>query len=69
MCTLDVQLHGFKGRCKHRVHMKSKPDKYVLIFKTLNDAETAYLEFGAYYTKWTPAEQGERHVAIDTKYN
>lgn len=29
-CTVDEQLHGFRGRCKHRVYMKSKPDKYGL---------------------------------------
>lgn len=44
-CTVDEQLLGFRGYCKFRVYMKSKHDKYGLMFKTLNDAETAYLVF------------------------
>ena len=43
MCTVDEQLHGFRGRSSRRVYMKSKPDKYGLMQKSLNDAKTAYL--------------------------
>lgn len=42
-CTVDEQLHGYRGRCRHRVYMKSKPDKYGLMEKSLNDARTSYL--------------------------
>lgn len=45
MCTVDEQLHGFRGRCKHRVYMKSKPDKYGLMLKALNDALTSYMVY------------------------
>lgn len=49
MCTVDEQLHGFRGRCSRRVYMKAKPDKYGLMSKTLNDAKTAYLVKIFYY--------------------
>ncbi|KAL1490340.1 hypothetical protein ABEB36_013054 [Hypothenemus hampei] len=49
MCTVDEQLHGFRGRCKHRVYMKSKPDKYGLMLKELNDALTSYMIFAIPY--------------------
>lgn len=52
-CTVDEQLHGFRGRCKMRVYMKSKPDKYGLMFKTLNDAATAYLVIILFYLKFS----------------
>lgn len=42
-CTVDEQLLGFRGRCKFRVYMKSKPDKYGLKLLSLNDARTAYM--------------------------
>lgn len=41
--TVDEQLLSFRGRCKFRVYMKSKPDKYGLKIITLNDAKTSYL--------------------------
>ena len=39
-CTVDEQLHGFRERSCRRVYMKSKPDKYELLEKSLNDAKT-----------------------------
>lgn len=41
--TVDEQLLSFRGRCKFRMYMKSKPDKYGLKIITLNDANTFYL--------------------------
>lgn len=42
-CTVDEQLLSFRGRCKFRVYMKDKPDKYGLEIISLNDAETSYM--------------------------
>ena len=41
--TVDEQLLSFRGRCKFRMYIKSKPDKYGLKIITLNDAQTFYL--------------------------
>lgn len=42
-CTVDEQLLSFRGRCKFRVYMKDKPDKYGLKVVSLNDAKTSYM--------------------------
>jgi len=42
-CTVDEQLLGFRGHCRFRMYIKSKPDKYGIKIVTLNDAETSYL--------------------------
>ncbi|XP_058803567.1 piggyBac transposable element-derived protein 4-like [Phymastichus coffea] len=42
-CTLDEILLGFRGRCKFRMYIKSKPDKYGLKIFALNDPTTSYL--------------------------
>ena len=41
--TVNEQLLSYRGRCKFRMYMKSKPDKYGLKIITLNDANTFYL--------------------------
>lgn len=41
--TVDEQLLGFRGRCKFRMYIKSKPDKYGLKIISLNDANTSYM--------------------------
>ena len=41
--TVDEQFLRFRGRCKFRVYMKSKPDKYDLKLLSLNDARTAFM--------------------------
>lgn len=41
--TVDEQLLSFRGRCKFRMYIKSKPDKYGLKIITMNDAQTFYL--------------------------
>jgi hypothetical protein len=42
-CTVNEQLLSFRGRCRFRMYIKSKPDKYGLKIITLNDARTSYL--------------------------
>lgn len=41
--TVDEQLLSFRGRCKFRMYIKSKPDKYGLKIIAMNDAKTFYL--------------------------
>ena len=41
--TVDEQLLSFRGRCKFRMYIKSKPDKYGIKIITMNDAKTFYL--------------------------
>lgn len=41
--TVDEQLLSFRGRCKFRMYIKSKPDKYGLKIITMNDAQTFYM--------------------------
>lgn len=48
-CTVDEILLGFRGRCKFRMYIKSKPDKYGLKFFALNDANTSYLIYAVPY--------------------
>lgn len=56
--TVDEQLLSFRGRCKFRMYMKSKPDKYGLKLITLNDAKTAYLYNAIpYLGKTNPTDQ------------
>lgn len=43
--TVDEQLLSFRGRCKFRMYIKSKPDKYGLKIITMNDAKTFYMVF------------------------
>lgn len=42
-CTVDEILFSFRGRCKFRMYIKSKPDKYGIKFFALNDPRTSYL--------------------------
>lgn len=48
-CTVDEQLLSFRGRCKFRVYMKDKPDKYGLKIISLNDSQTSYMIFAIPY--------------------
>lgn len=41
--TVDGQLLSFRGRCKFRMYIKSKPDKYGLKIIEMNDAQTFYM--------------------------
>ncbi|XP_018407155.1 PREDICTED: uncharacterized protein LOC108783160 [Cyphomyrmex costatus] len=52
-CTVDEQLLGFRGRCRFRMYIKSKPDKYGIKIVTLNDAQTCYLIIGVPYLRKT----------------
>lgn len=40
---IDEMLVGFRGRCKFRVYMASKPEKYGVKIMILSDAKTNYL--------------------------
>ena len=42
-CTVDEQLLSFRGRCRFRMYIPSKPDKYGLKIISLNDAKTFYM--------------------------
>lgn len=42
-CTIDEQLLSFHGRCRFRMYLPAKPDKYGLKVVTLNDSTTHYL--------------------------
>jgi len=48
-CTVDEILLGFRGRCKFRMYIKSKPDKYGLKLFALNDPTTSYLIYALPY--------------------
>ncbi|XP_067630578.1 piggyBac transposable element-derived protein 4-like [Eurosta solidaginis] len=41
-CTIDEMLESFRGRCKFRVYIPSKPAKYGLKIKALVDSRTFY---------------------------
>lgn len=47
--TVNEQLLSFRGRCKFKMYMKAKPDKYGMKIVTLNDAKTYYLFYGVPY--------------------
>lgn len=49
-CTIDEQLMGFRGRCRFRVYIKSKPDRYGLKVVMLNDSKTSYMLNAIPYT-------------------
>ncbi|XP_043279325.1 piggyBac transposable element-derived protein 4-like [Venturia canescens] len=48
-CTVDEQLLSFRGKCRFRMFIKSKPDRYGMKIITLNDARTSYLIYGIPY--------------------
>lgn len=43
ICTIDEQMSGFKGRCKFRMYLPAKPDRYGLKFIMINDSKTSYM--------------------------
>ena len=55
---MDEQLLGFRGRCKFRMYIKSKPDKYGLKIISLNDANTSYMIHAIPYLGKTSTPQG-----------
>lgn len=48
--TVDEMLVPFRGKCKFRMYMKSKPAKYGLKIMCLCDAKTHYLINAFIYT-------------------
>lgn len=54
-CTIDEQLVGFRGRCKFRIYIPSKPDKYGLKLVLLCNSYNRYVVPGMpYLGKVTP---------------
>lgn len=43
LCTVDEMLVGFRGRCKFRMYIKNKPNKYGIKVMFLCDARTHHL--------------------------
>lgn len=41
-CTIDEMLEGFRGRCKFRQYIRSKPDKYGIKIYALVDSRTFF---------------------------
>ncbi len=41
--TIDEQLLNFRGNCRFRAYMKSKPARYSLKIFTMNDSSTWYM--------------------------
>lgn len=42
-CTSDEQLVGFRGNCRFRIYIASKPDKYGIKIIMLNVSKTFYM--------------------------
>lgn len=54
-CTIDEQLVGFRGRCKFRIYIPSKPDKYGLKMVLMCDSYNRFVISGMpYLGKNTP---------------
>ena len=48
--TVDEMLVGFRGRCKHKMYMPKKPNKYGLKMQCVTDARTNYIYNTYLYT-------------------
>lgn len=48
-CTIDEQLLGFRGRCKFRMYIPNKPEKYGLKLVFMCDSHSKYLVTGIPY--------------------
>lgn len=42
-CSIDERLLSFRGRCRFRMYLPAKPDKYGLKVVVMNDSDTHYL--------------------------
>jgi hypothetical protein len=49
-CTVDEQLLGFRGRCRFRVYIQNKSDKYGIKIRTLCDGKSFYIVNATPYT-------------------
>lgn len=65
--TVDEMLVSFRGRCKFRVYIKSKPGRYGIKIQCLCDAKTFYL-FNAfiYHGKENTSREDKRSVPTRT---
>lgn len=50
LACIDEMLIGFRGRCKFRMYIGSKPEKYGIKVQILTDARTSYFYNGYVYT-------------------
>lgn len=64
--TIDEMLIAFRGRCKFRMYLKNKPDKYGIKMQCLVDAKTHYLLNAFIYTGKDTHNMNPRKLAIPT---
>lgn len=64
--TVDEMLIAFRGRCKFRMYLKNKPDKYGLKMQCLCDARTHYLLNAFVYTGKNHTYDRTRKLGIPT---
>lgn len=64
--TIDEMLVAFRGRCKFRMYLKSKPDKYGLKMQCLVDTKTHYLLNSFIYSGKDTHKTNPRKLAIPT---
>lgn len=64
--TIDEMLIAFRGRCKFRMYLKSKPDKYGLKMQCLVDAKTHYLLNGFIYSGKDTHKTNPRKLSVPT---
>ncbi|XP_027129155.1 piggyBac transposable element-derived protein 4-like [Larimichthys crocea] len=60
--TIDEQLVPFRGRCKFRQYMPSKPAKYGIKIFWMCDARVPYAIDGTVYTGRQPGEEVQRNL-------
>ncbi|XP_030745477.1 uncharacterized protein LOC115874468 [Sitophilus oryzae] len=64
--TIDEMLVAFRGRCKFRMYLKSKPDKYGLKMQCLVDTKTHYLLNSFIYSGKDTHKTNPRKLDIPT---
>lgn len=60
--TIDEQLVPFRGRCKFRQYMPSKPAKYGIKIFWMCDARVPYAIDGTVYTGRQPGQEVQRNL-------
>lgn len=60
--TIDEQLVPFRGRCKFRQYMPSKPTKYGIKIFWMCDARVPYAIDGTVYTGRQPGQEVQRNL-------
>lgn len=64
--TIDEMLIAFRGRCRFRMYLKNKPDKYGIKMQCLVDAKTHYLLNAFIYIGKDTHTTNPRKLAIPT---